>query len=431
MIKDKEITSEDLLKKILEGSRIDYCAICGKCLSVCPTYRETFEEINSPRGRINLISGWIRGDFIPSKKFGEALLNCLLCGACNTVCPSNIYPSDAIQLIRSHPIFKPFKIKSESVLLKMVGSQNQIKKMIFPLRIYQITGIRKIIRKKLGGIIPQKYKILESFFPDIPNKPFTEMINEVEKPDKPIGLTVFYFPGCAMNFFLPQISLCTVKLLVNLGVEVRIPKDFFCCGAPQIHEGEIETAQKLAKENMKIFSSCKFDYILTDCSACGASLKNYADWFSDNSKFKKSADDFSGKVRDISEFLLNLDVNWREVEIGEKFRNLKLTFDNPCELRHNQKIKDAPIKILKKIKNINFIEMPESDWCCGSAGAFILRKPIDADRIFKRKVDILREMNVDGIVTLNPGCYFQWKSGIERYNLNTKIFYLTEIFSVG
>ncbi len=426
----KKITDTEIISKIKDESQIDYCAICGKCLSVCPTYRESRLETDSPRGRLNLITSALKKDFIPGQKFAESITGCLLCGACSSTCPREISPSEAIQFIRSHKIFKPFKSRLESLILnKIVSSQKKIKYLTLPLKLYQKSGLQKTIRKNLSKVLPEKIKMLEAMMPLIPEKKFTDMVKEIEIPENPNNKTVLYFPGCTMNYMLPEASFSTVRLLLNIGTKVIIPKDFFCCGAPHIHEGEFQAARELAEKNIELLNKYKVDNIITDCAACGASLKKYAFWFNDDKTMKEKCLNISEKIMDISEYLIKSDFDWSKVKIPPEMHNFSVTFDNPCELRHAQKIKNYPEQILKKIKGINFIKMKESDWCCGSAGAFVIKNPIESERIFKRKAEILKAIKADILLILNPGCYFQYKSGVERCKIKTRILYYTEFLS--
>lgn len=425
------LSGDDIARRIADKADIGQCAICGKCLSVCPTYRENYKEIDSPRGRLNLIASFLRGEITPTKISGDSIYNCLLCGACSTACPREIKPAEAIEFIRSHPDFKKFKTRTETFILKrFVKSQKGIKFLAAPLKIYQNAGLKKIVRRSVKNLLPNKLRVMESLLPEIPDKCLTDICSGVLKPKKPRGLTVMYYPGCAMNYFLPHASRATINLLLKLGIEVVVPSDFNCCGAPHIHEGEAETALKLALGNIEALSKCGAEYIITDCASCGASLKKYPDWFYDKPDLIEKCRAFSNKALDISELLTNLNYDWEKIEIPQDIRSMMITFDNPCELRHGQGIKNLPVKILKKLSGIEFIQMPESDWCCGAAGAFVIRNPEESMRIFSKKAEILRRLKADIILTLNPGCYFQYKNGLPLNNIAVKPLYYTEFLDL-
>lgn len=413
-----------------EYTDISRCIQCGMCLANCPTYREFLSETASPRGRIVLMNEYAKGNIEITAKLKKAMSLCLDCRACTTACPVGIQTGLAVvhmrAIIESQGTKNPIK---KVVLENLLLHPNLMKYATVPLRLYQRLGIQKALRK-LGILKPFPFAIeeLEAMLPQYQGEPLTSRIDEVTKAVGEKKMTVGFFLGCAMNLMLPKSSEATINVISKLGGEIITPKDAKCCGAPHINEGDEETARELARFNIDLFLGKNVDTVFTDCAACGAELKNYPHLFENDPAYKEKAEILAAKIKDVSEVILELGFN---SDMCRPLNDAVVTYDEPCHLRHGQGIKKPPYQILKMIPGIKFVKLKESDWCCGSAGTYWMKEKDAAGRILNRKLENIKKIDPDYIITSNPGCLLQLIKGVRQENLKAKVIHLTELLQMA
>ncbi len=125
---------------------------------------------------------------------------------------------------------------------------------------------------------------------------------------------------------------------------------------------------------------------------------------------------FSKKVRDVSEFLM-------EIPLERPLGQLKgrVTYHDPCHLRRGQKVWNQPRALLQLIDGLDVVELPEADWCCGSAGSQLISHPELSRKVMDRKMDNLASSGADTIASGCPGCQMQLQSGIRRRGLKVRV----------
>ena len=399
------------------------CMRCGMCLPSCPTYKETFLETASPRGRVALIRKLQEGNLDQSERLLEYLSICLDCQACASACPCGV---NAGQLVAEFTCER----KSESglgfmedlILRKLVPHPDRLETSMAPMRLYQNSGLQKLVRT-LGilKMFPKPLERMEGLLPPLPARPLRQEINEVTPAVGIARGTVGFFLGCVMSLIFSDASRATIKLLSALGYTVITPKKQVCCGAPNMLAGDRAGLEEAARTNIDIFQRHNVDYIVTDCGGCGAELKNYGHHMAGN-----AAAEFSAKVRDISQILA---LHATELAQLLKPLPLKVTYHDPCHISHCQGIRSEPRDVLKLIPELEYTELEAADSCCGSAGTYNIVKPEMSDRILHRKLDSVRASGADILVTSNPGCLLQLKKGLADHLPDVKLLHLTELLA--
>ncbi len=455
------------------------CVRCARCLPVCPTYRETLNEIQSPRGRLALIRAVEDGRLeLSSSGVEEHLYHCLDCRACNTVCPAGIPIGEVIVSARSAVAEKrPRPAYQKTILDFCFASQARLEFVFFLLRIYQRLGLDKIVRRlplppslnAMAQMLPQLSKPLrprltptvipapavrgalalptrlrrvaqgESAWrghtlprlekqPPSPALPPSRSASLHEAPTgEGLGMEVKrvgFFVNCVMNVAFAGSSAATIRLLERFGCEVITPTRLGCCGAPQEDQGSRDTTRMFAKRLIKEFETCgELDVIVTDSAGCGSMLKAYGHLLKDDPEFAERAARFSAKVRDASEFLCDLvTANPPTNPIRQR-----VTYHDPCHLLNTQKIKQQPRQMLRAIPGIEFVELPESNWCCGSAGVYNITHPQMASKVLARKIQAIASTKADILVTANPGCLMQIQMGLTARGLPIKLMHISQL----
>ena len=399
----------------------DACTHCGLCLPTCPTYRELGLETDSPRGRLYLMGSAFRPqDPTPlNEEWAEYIYRCLDCRACETACPSGVHFGELLEEARA--IYEQNGSRSTSyrfwndLVFKHILPNKERLDLIFELMwLYQKLGIRWLVQKtgilKLMGQMGQ----MESLLPKIPSPNLKYTMRDITPAEGETRYRVGFIPGCIMNQLFTDTNLATIRVLTQNGCEVVMPRKQTCCGALHLHNGVRDVASTLAKQNIDAFEHENLDAVIINSAGCGATLKEYESLL-EHTDYADKAEHFSHKMRDISEFLAEIEMIPPNGKIP-----LRVTYDEPCHLLHGQSVKLQPRKVLQAIPELELIELTESEWCCGSAGIYNITQPELSQDILERKMKHISDTNADIVATGNPGCLLQIQLGIQSHGLEMK-----------
>ncbi|MEW6061312.1 MAG: (Fe-S)-binding protein [Bacteroidota bacterium] len=407
---------------------ITNCMHCGLCLPTCPTYSLTGREKSSPRGRIRLIKSVAEGKLEMTDGFIAEMNFCLDCQACETACPAGVKYGSLVESARNQIRLQEKQSIGESVLKKLflrnvLANPVRLKLVARILWIYQNLGIETIV-KKLGiaKIFAPKLSRLQELSPRIDSRFFDEQYSEVLHPNKTPRYRVGFLSGCIMNVAFSQINEDTVKVLLHHDCEVIIPKHQVCCGSLQAHNGDFDIARDLAKKNIDIFSAYQLDAIVMNSAGCGAMMKEYGHYLQEDPEYSEKAKSIAAKVKDISEFLFDIGL---KPAVGE-FRH-KVTYHDACHLVHSQKVFSQPRALLQSIPGLEYVELHEASWCCGSAGIYNVVQYDDSMKILDRKMSNVVTANAEYVVANNPGCLLQIEYGCRQYSIPTKVVHLSTL----
>jgi glycolate oxidase iron-sulfur subunit len=409
--------SHDSLKT-LEYSIIQQCIHCGFCLPTCPTWDETHQERNSPRGRIALMRAIADSRMNATKEFADEMYFCLGCLACKTACPSGVDYTQLFETARataeqSGALKSARRDRIRGLLLKGLFTRPRLLRAIGrALYLFQVTGLQNLFRRlKLNRLLPGKLRQLEPQSPAIQPKFSHQLIRPVERPaDNQAKYRVGVLTGCVQDLIFSDINRDTVDALLANGCEVHTPRLQACCGSLSSHNGEPELARELARRNLDSFDLGKLDAIITNAAGCGSHLKSYGVLLADDPVYGERAAEWSRKCKDVHEFLV--EIGFRAPKAAPVGLQLdKLTYHEACHLCHGQKITVQPRKILKSIPGLKLTELTESTWCCGSAGVYNIVQPEMSQKLITRKLKHIDTTKATVVVTANPGCHLQLFNG--------------------
>jgi glycolate oxidase iron-sulfur subunit len=234
--------------------------------------------------------------------------------------------------------------------------------------------------------------------------------------------TVAMLTGCVMPELLPQVNHATVRVLAVNGYRVLAPSAQRCCGALQAHAGDVQLARQLARHNIAVFEATGAAWVVVNSAGCGAAMKEYGHLLADDLAFADRAEAFAERVRDVSEILAAAPLRGSLQPVP-----VRAAYDDPCHLLHGQRISDQPRALLRQIPQLELLEVPESDWCCGSAGTYNLVHVETAQALLERKMEHLIAVQPQLIVTGNPGCILQLRQGVRRHQLDIDVLHPVEV----
>jgi len=396
------------------------CMHCGLCLPTCPTYELTALEKYSPRGRIRMIKAIADGDMTITENFIESIGFCLNCQACVTACPAGVQYGqlvEAAQLHIEHHVYEQGKgSRLKRFILNWVFADlKRLQRMGLFMRLYQRSGLEKLIQKtRLLKVVSKKLHDMSFMAPVVPGRMVYRSSNHapVEKRNIRVGVLT----GCVQDVFFNTINQDTIDVLKINGFDVFIPKESYCCGSVHGHNGNLDMARILARKNIEVFEKAAVDYVVMNAAGCGAYMKDYVHLLHDDPEYTERAHSFSKKVKDFSELLA--EQGWIKPEGIQK---IKVTYHEPCHLVHAQKISQQPRQIIQSIPGIEFIELPEATWCCGSAGIYNIIRYDDSMWVLERKMKNIAATGAEYVLTGNPGCMIQLMYGIKKFGVPVQV----------
>jgi glycolate oxidase iron-sulfur subunit len=393
------------------------CIRCGVCLAVCPTYREDLSEITSPRGRVALARKGLQGELQLTSNLFEQMYACFDCLACNAICPVGIRPADlALDMRTLEEHIRP-KTWKKALFGGIFPKPERLEMGTWPLRLYENLGIRRLVYALgLGKLLPGRVRDLEAMLPRLPQRPLRQVLPEISPAKNEPLHRVGFFLGCLQSLMFADESAAAVRVLARNGCTVVTPKETVCCGMPALGFGKIEQVQQQARHNIFLFEKAEVEFIITDCATCGSTLKDYGKILAGDPLWAARAEAFSKKVRDISEFLMSIPL---EKPIGRL--EARVTYHDPCHLRRGQGVWKQPRLLLQMIDGIEFVELPEADWCCGLAGTQIITHYEISLKTLKRKTDHIAATQAAYVVSGCPACQMQLKVGLKRAGLDVLV----------
>jgi glycolate oxidase iron-sulfur subunit len=416
--------------KDLDYSVVQQCMHCGLCLPTCPTYDATKVERNSPRGRISLMRAIADGQLEATKTFADEMYFCLGCLACQTACPAGVDYAELFEHARAEAeqsgalkspkrnVIRAFTLRWLFMDLRRLRFVGRI------LRAYQQLGLQSLVRR--SGILklsPRRLRELEAMTPEIQSQFSADLIAPLTPAAGTKRFRVAMLTGCAQDPIFSNVNRDTVEVLTRNGCEVVTPRAQSCCGSLHAHNGEWTLAQELARRNIEQFPPDQFDAIITNAGGCGSHLKHFGKLLDDDPAYRDRAALWDKKVKDIHEWLMEIGIESpsatgrADLPVCQEV----VTYHDSCHLCHSQKITAQPRALLRAIPGLKLVDLPESSWCCGSAGIYNLTHPQMAGELSLRKINHIKTTGAQVVATANPGCLLQIINGARDQGIPLRV----------
>ncbi len=408
------------------------CVHCGFCLPACPTYQLWGEEMDSPRGRIHLLTQILdsgEGTAAAAEHFDR----CLGCMACMTACPSGVQYNQLIEAARTwaddgaapgtrdggeRPA-TPFPPRSwreramRAAIFATFPYPARMRAALGPLRAAQRIGLDRVAARS---------KLVERLVPEVAAAIAIAPAPSARRARPPAGrriglrawiparipargerrAVVGMLTGCVQQVLFPQVNAATARVLAAEGCDVIVPPGQGCCGALSLHGGRHAEASAFARATIAAFEQAGVDAVVVNAAGCGSAMKEYGQVLRGDAAWAGRAAAFSAKVRDFSEFLAELGPVAPRSELA-----LTVAYHDACHLGHAQRITAQPRSLLAGVPGLVLAEVPDGSTCCGSAGIYNLVQPEAAAELGARKARNVAATGADLLVSANPGCSLQ------------------------
>ena len=382
---------------------LDACVACGLCLPHCPTYRLTGEETASPRGRIAAMRAVADGIAEVDDTFASFMDRCLVCRACEDVCPSHVPFGRMMEHARTE--LEPRRSAGVR-FLRWLGLD-----VVLPHP--SLIRVAAVLQPVARPLMPRRMRAL------VPRR--TEPLRRLPaRTEPPAGVevrgTVALLAGCVQDRWFHDVNLATIRVLARTGWRVAVPRDQRCCGALQAHNGRLGTARRLARRNARAFSGV--DHVIANAAGCGAHMQTYGE-LSDGAELP---------VRDVIAFLH--DEGLGAVEVGSAGVE-NVAYHDACHALRAQGIHAQPRALLGRIPDLRVVEIPRGDRCCGAAGLYNVTEPELAGELQRDKTEAVRSTGARVIASANPGCTMQIRAGLTMLGIDARVVHPVELLDAA
>jgi len=403
------------------------CVHCGFCLPTCPTYALWGQEMDSPRGRIYLMSEGLEGEPM-TPAMVEHFDACLGCMACVTACPSGVQYDKLIEATRAQIERRHDRPRSQRLLRAAIFAvfpyPRRLHALRLPLKAYQRSGAQKLLRRSgLLDRLSPTLATMESVAPRVEDGVRLPALVPARGPRRAV---VGMLTGCVQREFFPGVNAATVRVLSAEGCDVVVPRSQGCCGALSVHNGRRAEAQAFARSLIDTFDQAEVEHVVVNSAGCGSAMKEYGELLADDPAYAERAERFGAKVRDITELL---------VELGPVAPRhpvpVVLAYHDACHLAHAQGVRAAPRTLLNGVPGVQVREIAEGGMCCGSAGVYNLINPGPARELGDRKAKNVVATAADLLVTANPGCLLQVTDALRRSGTSIATAHTVEVLDAS
>jgi glycolate oxidase iron-sulfur subunit len=394
------------------------CVHCGFCNATCPTYQLLGDELDGPRGRIYLIKQLLEGGDV-TRSTQLHLDRCLTCRNCESTCPSGVEYGHLVEIGRrltDERVGRPPAEQAVRWLLK--------EGLTSPLFAPALTAGR-MLRPLLPRVLKNKVPRAAS------RKPRRAAPREHDRleHDRPEHLRkVLLLGGCVQPAMRPGINPATVRVLDAAGIQAVSAAGEGCCGALRTHLSDREGGLNDMRRNIDAWwpfladadadagagagsgaragGAGSVEGIVVNASGCSQMIKEYGYELRHDPQYADKARRVSALTRDLSELLPDIGVVLKDRVSRSAPR---LAFHSPCTLQHGQELRGVDAQLAA----LGFeVKVPaDSHLCCGSAGTYSVLQPELANELRDRKLDNLKALGAECIVSANIGCIQHLQSG--------------------
>lgn len=395
------------------------CAKCGACAVVCPVFRVDGREVLTARGKMHLLTTALAKQ--PSAVFEDRFSRCLLCGACEQVCPRQLPITALISQARStfSRFYGPNRLKKTAVCTALSHPEllEGLVKAGISLQRLQALPAQSGLRLKLN-LLEQRAE---------PTEPSLSLNNNIVPQE---GFS--YFTGCLARHIQPSVAQATQNLLQQSGLSTaHVPPDQYCCGLAAWSAGKRKLACELARKNIQAFADpLPVDApIITSCASCSSHLLAYPTLFAKDDPWHDRAVAFADRVQEFTSFFddklpaLSCTAHSQHPDQHPKTR---VFYHDPCHLRFKGQGMRTPRSLLHKA-GVHVLEPKHGPRCCGQGGLFHLACPEHSAQIFEKSSKQALAGSPDYITTTCSGCLMQYQEGLARQGQRVKVVHLASL----
>ncbi len=232
------------------------------------------------------------------------------------------------------------------------------------------------------------------------------------------------FVQCLVDGIYPEVAQAMVRVLRRLDKEVECPTDQTCCGQPAYNTGYQREAAKAARRFIEIFESA--EVIVCPSGSCVDMVRHhYPALFAHDHAWRKRAEAVSNKIFEFTEYLVDV---LGVTDLGATYSG-RVTYHDSCHLSRRLGVKTQPRVLIAGVAGVEFVEMADSDRCCGFGGTFSVKYSDISAAILAQKVDRIIETGADTVVGCDISCLMNIQGMLSRRNSEIKTLHIAQLLA--
>ncbi len=239
-------------------------------------------------------------------------------------------------------------------------------------------------------------------------------------------MRIALFVTCLADGLFPSVGQATVRVLERLGHEVVFPDRQTCCGQMHTNTGYQREALPLVRHHVDTFEP--YDVVVSPSGSCVGSVRHQHAMVARRAGDAALADRataVAARTYELSELLV--DVLGVE-DVGAHFPH-RVTYHPTCHSLRMLRVDDKPLRLLRAVRGIDLVELPDADQCCGFGGTFAMK---NADTSTAMLADKMRHVLGTGAEVVSAGdasCLMHIGGGLSRLRTGTRTLHLAEILA--
>jgi L-lactate dehydrogenase complex protein LldE len=239
-------------------------------------------------------------------------------------------------------------------------------------------------------------------------------------------MRVALFVTCLNDTVFPEAGIATVRVLERLGHGVEFPEAQTCCGQLHFNTGYQEEALDLARRFVRVFGTAEL--VITPSASCVAMVREFYPYLAeqaDDAGLARDVETLAPRVLELTEFLV---AHAGVLDVGARFPH-RVTYHPTCHSLRILRLGDGPLRLLKAVRDIDVVDLPRADECCGFGGTFSLKNEDTSNAILDDKVEAVIESGARYVTAVDTSCLAQIGGALSRRKLGVGTKHIAEILA--
>ena len=239
-------------------------------------------------------------------------------------------------------------------------------------------------------------------------------------------MRIALFVTCLGDTLYPSVGQATVRLLERLGHQVVFPGGQTCCGQMHINTGYQKDAVGLIHHHVEVFSP--YEAIVVPSGSCVGAIRHQHAMVARRAgqpSLAAAAEAVAGRTYELSEFLV--DVLGVE-DVGASYPH-RVTYHPTCHSLRMLHVGDKPLRLLRCVRGIDLVELPNADQCCGFGGTFAVKNAPTSTAMLADKMRDVLITRVEVCTASDSSCLMHIGGGLSRLRAGVGTIHLAEILA--
>jgi len=235
------------------------------------------------------------------------------------------------------------------------------------------------------------------------------------------------FVTCLVDQMWSDVGTSTVEVLRRAGCTVEFDERQTCCGQPAFNTGYRAEARRVAERFIELCEESKTDAIVSPSGSCTAMVHHYVALFPDDKGWRLRARAVAARTFELSSFLVRV---LKVEDVGARFSG-RVTWHDACHGLRDLNVHNEPRRLIKRVREAEFVELENADACCGFGGTFSVKYPEISAAILDQKIEAIERAGVDAVVAGDASCLMQIGGRLSRIGSRVRVMHLAELLAAS